>query len=324
MRNSANTIEIPVNDVKGRLIVKNETMGSTGSLKDRVAYHMIQQAEKRHKLRPGDTIVECTAGNNGIALAHIANNRGYKFVAVVSEGADCEKVDSIRALNAEVVFVRNLGNLDLTSMMMCLRRKALEICRTTNRAIFLDQADSPENPESYLPLGEEIAEKITDIRALLGIVGTGGSLCGTARAVKEKRPSTEIVAVCMRGSPIFAHRALTLRNLLRLFQPPPNLPKNIDYSLIDSHRIVTLKEAVSTCRFLYRQGISAGLLSSATIHEALKMLHEKPRVEGSIVTILGDSAEYLEYTYLDNRWVQEAKLFDGEIEKQLEDWTDFK
>ncbi len=319
---NATLIEIHCPRICGRMFLVDETQNPTGSLKGRVAAYMINRAEQRGLLSSGHTIVDCTSGNNGIAIAYESMLRGYKCITVVSQDIDESKAMQMRKFGASVVMVKTPPGIDATSLMVLLRAEAESIRRGRQDVHFLNQADNPDNADAYSELGESIASQINHIRLFVGIVGTGGSLCGIGRSVCKLQPTCEVVAACSDGETLFDHRKLTLLNLVRLFRPSPLVPKNIDYSTISFHRTVTLKQAVATCRVLNRHGIAIGLLSSSALYAALVLLHECPTNNGAAVSILGDSNKYVCETVCDDAWVKRVGLLDLDIEDRLEYWTD--
>ncbi len=177
-------LELPVRNRDAHLFLKMEKTNPGQSMKDRMALSMIESAEKSGRLVPGGTIVESSSGNTATGLALIAASRGYRFIAVVDHHAAREKIDIIRAYGGEIVQVG--GDLPADRVAVYEREQTAErLAQEIPHAIFLNQADNPDNPAGYTELANELLEALGRVNVLVGGIGTGGSLCGTARALNQ-------------------------------------------------------------------------------------------------------------------------------------------
>ena len=176
-------------DYEADIYVKNEAMNASGSVKDRAALAMILDAEERGILRQGDTIVEATSGNMGIALAYVGLKRGYKVLLTMPASMSAERRELLQGLGAQLVLTEgNLGMQGAIDMAEQLSRE--------KKHVWLKQFENPANTEAhYLSTGVEILEQLDRVNVFVAGVGTGGTLIGTARRIKEKFPDCEIVAV---------------------------------------------------------------------------------------------------------------------------------
>ena len=189
------------NNLQGNILVKLEWFNASGSIKARAALNMINEAEKEGKLHPGDTIVEATSGNTGIALATFGAARGYKFKAFLEDGSSQERFDILRAYGAEpalqseipsIKALMDKGELSMEGIIEGVRNYSEE-----HGYFFINQMENPHNPEGhYRTTGPEIWEQ-TDGRVdiYVAMAGTGGTLLGTAKYLKEKNPNLKVVGV---------------------------------------------------------------------------------------------------------------------------------
>lgn len=192
-----------------RLLLKLEQFNPTGSCKVRMAREMVLAAERSGKLKPGGHIVEPTSGNTGAGLALVAIERGYKFTAVVDGHASRDKLRAMKAMGAELVFVDGKGDGPST---VARRRVAEEIVKASG-AFWPDQHHNPNNNKGYVGLADELIEALgLDIDYLIGAVGTGGTLCGTVKELRDHGCRATSIGVEPKGSIIFGgppgcHRA---------------------------------------------------------------------------------------------------------------------
>lgn len=309
-------LEVPVRNDGWQLYLKMEKTNPGQSMKDRMALSMINDAEQKSLLQPGGTIIESSSGNTAIGLAMIAASRGYKFIAVVDHHAAKEKIDIIRAYGGEIVYVGEGSSPDKVAV-----KEREEMAAGLNREIpnsfFPNQADNPANPRGYERLAEEIIREVDDIRILIGAIGTGGSLCGTARALKRIKPSIEAVAVEPRGSVIFGGPDGPYFQSGTGNPGSVEIADNVDKSFIDDHYLVSDKEAFNTARFLARhKGILVGGSSGGVIYRALHLLNEKEG-KGCMVAIIADGGEKYISTVFNDEWMHRNKLIDVSIETRL-------
>ncbi len=309
-------VEYPVSNPNWKLYLKLEKFNPGQSMKDRMALSMIEDAERNGNLKRGGTIIESSSGNTGTGLAMIAASRGYKFIAVVDHHAAKEKIDIMRAYGAEIILVEN-GHTDGKVAVKEREEMAAKLSHEIPNSYFANQADNPANPLGYRSLAQEILNQVEDLKALIGAVGTGGSLCGTARAIKAIRPNVEVIAVEPKGSIIFGGQGGPYYQSGTGNPPEADLPKNVDYRVIDGHYKVSDKEAFNTARFVAKKtGILMGGSAGGVLYKALE--HVNNRVDrGKIVAIIVDGGEKYISTIFDDDWMLQKNLLDTSVELQV-------
>jgi cysteine synthase B len=258
------------------LLVKLEGNNPAGSVKDRPALSMIRRAEARGDIRPGDTLIEATSGNTGIALAMAAAIKGYRMVLIMPENMTAERRAAMRAYGAELVLVsREEGMEGARDLAARLEREG--------RGRVLDQFANPDNPEAhYEGTGPEIWEATGGtITHFVSAMGTTGTIMGTARFLKEKNPGIRIIGVQpTEGSSIPGIRRW----------PPEYLPKIFDRSRVDREIDVSQAEAEETTRRLAREeGIFCGISSGGAVAAALRLSGEI--TDAVIVAIICDRGD---------------------------------
>jgi cysteine synthase B len=258
------------------LLVKLEGSNPAGSVKDRPALSMIQRAERRGDIRPGDTLIEATSGNTGIALAMAAAIKGYRMVLVMPENMTAERRAAMRAYGAELVLVtREQG-------MEGARDLAAQMAREGKGRV-LDQFGNPDNPQAhYEGTGPEIWRDTGGaVTQFVSAMGTTGTIMGTARYLKERNPAIQIVGVQpTEGSSIPGIRRW----------PAEYLPKIFDRRLVDREMDVAQADAEETTRRLAREeGIFCGISSGGAVTAALRLSSElRDAVIVAIVCDRGD------------------------------------
>jgi len=240
------------------ILAKLEGNNPAGSVKDRPALSMIVEAEKRGQIKPGDTLIEATSGNTGIALAMVAAMRGYRIVLVMPESQSAERVQTMRAYGAEIVLTPKAGGMEAA-------RDIAERMRHEGKGLILDQFANPDNPLAhYLGTGPEIWRD-TDghITHFVSAMGTTGTIMGVSRFLKEKNPSIEIIgAQPEEGSQIPGIRKW----------PAAYLPKIFDARRVDRIEEVSQAVAEDTARRLAREeGIFGGVSSGGACAVALRV-----------------------------------------------------
>ncbi|MDE6010933.1 MAG: cysteine synthase A [Muribaculaceae bacterium] len=272
--------------LKGRVLVKVEAFNPGGSAKDRIALAMIEDAEKMGKLKAGARIVEPTSGNTGVGLAWIGAAKGYKVILTMPETMSEERKQLLRALGAELVLTPGAEG------MKGAIAKAEEICRENPDCMLMSQFDNPANPDVHTrTTGEEIwRDTDGQIDILVAGVGTGGTLSGSARALKRHKPEMEAVAVEPAGSPVLAGGAAGPHKIQGI--GAGFVPANYDPALVDAVESVTDEEAIATMKELAtKEGIFAGISSGAALAAAMR-LAGRPENEGkTIVVILPDTGQ---------------------------------
>ncbi len=272
--------------LKARLLVKLEYFNPGGSVKDRVALAMVEAAERSGALKPGGTIIEPTSGNTGVGLAMVAAARGYKAVIVMPETMSEERRRLIAAYGAQLVLTPG------SEGMKGAIAKAQQLLEATPGAIIPQQFENPANPQvHYLTTGPEIWRD-TDgaVDVLVAGVGTGGTLSGTARALKERKPGVKAYAVEPASSPVLAGGkpgAHKIQGIGAGF-----VPKNYDASVADGIIEVSNDDAFAGARLMaHSQGVLVGISSGAALHAAIE-LARKPENEGkTIVAVMPDTGE---------------------------------
>jgi cysteine synthase A len=263
---------------------KAEFLNPAGSVKDRPALSMIEAAEKSGKLEPGATLVEATSGNTGISLAMIAAVRGYRCILVMPEDMSLERRHIMRAYGAEIALT------PATDGMLAAVRHAEKLVRTTPGAFMPSQFDNPANPLShYTGTANEIIEQLDGrIDAFVAGVGTGGTLTGVARCLRERLDGVLIVAVEPKSSPVLSGGKPGLHAIQGL--GAGFVPANLDRSVIDEVVTVSDVAAERTARRLAQaEGLLVGPSAGANVHVACAVAQRL--TAGNVVTILCDSGE---------------------------------
>lgn len=277
-------------------LAKLERANPLSSSKDRAALYMLRGAERRGELAPGGTIIEATSGNTGISLAGLAAPRGYRCIMVMPDNATLERQQILRALGAEIVLTPHTGGYDAAIT------KAQDLHRETSGSWFVAQNDNPENIRAHFETtGPEIwADCHGRIDALVCAVGTGGTLTGTARYLKERDPAVRIVAVEPAASPVLSggpggpHAIPGLNGGFVAW--------TTDRSCIDEVMTVSDADAASTAGLLARScGLLVGISSGAAAH-ACRQVAQQLRPGATVVAILPDTGE----RYL-SMWPEDAE-----------------
>jgi len=249
------------------ILVKLEGNNPAGSVKDRPALSMIQHAERRGEIKPGDTLIEATSGNTGIALAMVAAARGYKMILVMPENQSIERRQSMRAYGAELVLTPKAGSMEGA-------RDTAERMVKEGKGIMLDQFANPDNPLAhYEGTGPEIWRD-TDgrITHFISSMGTTGTIMGCSRYFKEMNPAIQIVGC----QPAAGSQIPGIRKW-----PPEYLPKICDFSRVDRIESVSQLDAEEmTRRLAIEEGICAGISSGGALGVALRIAAE---VENAVI-----------------------------------------
>lgn len=273
-------------DCPAKILVKVESRNPGGSVKDRVAVAMIEDAEERGALLPGGTIIEPTSGNTGIGLAWAGRLKGYKVILTMPDTMSVERRNLLRAYGAELVLTP--GSEGMKGAMA----KAEELCAATPGAVILGQFDNPANPRIHeLTTGPEIySDTAGEVDILVAGVGTGGTVSGTGRALKSKKPVVEVVAVEPAGSPVLSGGKPGSHKIQGL--GAGFIPANYDSKVVDKVMAVTDEEAFEAARLLARsESILAGISSGAALAAAVKLAKAPENVGKTIVVILPDGGE---------------------------------
>ena len=271
---------------KARIAVKLEKSNPGGSVKDRIALAMIEDAEAKGVLKPGATIIEPTSGNTGVGLAWVGVAKGYRTILTMPETMSIERRNLLKAYGAELVLTPGAEG------MKGAIRKAEELRDATPGAVILGQFVNPANPAVHeRTTGEEIW-KDTDgeVSIFVAGVGTGGTVSGTGRTLKRHNPSVKVYAVEPATSPVLSGGAPGKHGIQGI--GPGFVPQTYDAGTVDKVLTVSTEEAFESARFLSRKkGILVGISSGAAFHAAAE-LSRLPENEGKlIVAVLPDTGE---------------------------------
>ena len=273
-------------NLKARVIVKIESRNPGGSVKDRVALAMIEDAEKEGLLKPGATIIEPTSGNTGIGLAWVASVKGYKLILTMPETMSQERMKLLKALGATLVLTP--GNEGMAGSVA----KARELKDKTPGAVILGQFDNPANPEAHIRTTAEEIWRDTDgeVDIFVACVGTGGTLSGTAEGLKRHNPRIKTIAVEPLASPLLSGGKAGPHQIQGI--GANCIPKNYHAEIVDEIIQVSDEEAMKTTRMLaHKEGLLVGISSGAALHAALQTAR-LPENEGKmIVVLLPDTGE---------------------------------
>ncbi|WP_294642056.1 cysteine synthase A [uncultured Rothia sp.] len=270
----------------GNVAVKLEFYNPAGSVKDRIGLAIIDAAEKSGALKPGGTIVEGTSGNTGIALAMVGAARGYRVILTMPETMSAERRVLLRAYGAQIVLTPG------TEGMRGAVEKAKEIVATTENAILASQFSNEANPAiHYNTTGPEIWEA-TDgkVDIFVAGIGTGGTISGTGKYLKEQNPDVKVVAVEPKDSPLLSEGRVGPHKIQGL--GANFVPDTLDRGIYDSVTPVSAEDAMRTSRLLATQeGILGGISSGAAVWAALEEAKKSENKDKLIVAIVPDFGE---------------------------------
>ncbi len=278
---------------------KLEGANPTGSIKDRIAKQMIEDAEAHGRLKSDSILIEPTSGNTGIALAMICRVKGYPFVAVMPDNVTQERRKMLELYGAKIVFSEGAKGSNGAV------RLAQELAQQDDRYVMLYQYGNAANPDAhYYHTAPEIIHDLPDLDVFVAGLGTGGTLTGNARRLKEYNSAIKIIA----AEPLQGEGVQGLRSLEDGFVPPV-----LDQSLLDGKILVTGMDAIRRTRQLKDQeGIFAGPSCGASLHAALRIAATMER--GRIVTILADGG----WKYLsEDLWTRELDELEDDLEAKI-------
>lgn len=269
-----------------QILAKLEYFNPGGSAKDRVAARMIADAEANGILKPGATIIESTSGNTGIGLAWVGTAKGYRVILTMPDTMSAERRSLVKAYGAEIVLTD--GRLG----MQGANAKAEELRQSIPGAVILGQFTNPANPAAhYAATGPEIwADTEGKVDAYVATVGTGGTLSGTAKYLKERNPNIKIIAVEPAASPLLSRGVAGPHKIQGI--GANFIPDTLDRTLYDEILPVTDEDAMETAKRLSRtEGLLVGISSGAAAWAAAE-LAKRPEYQGkTIVTVLPDTGE---------------------------------
>ena len=272
--------------LQARLLVKAEGFNPGGSAKDRVALAMILDAEEKGILKPGSVIIEPTSGNTGIGLCSVAAARGYKCIIVMPDSMSMERRLLMTAFGGELVLTPGAGG------MTAAIAKAEQLQKELPGSFIAGQFENPANPQAhYLTTGPEIwrdTDGAVDI--FVAGIGTGGTITGTARYLKEHNPHVQIVGVEPADSPLITQGRSGPHGIQGI--GANFIPAILDQGLLDQVVTVTTQEAYSAGRRLGKEeGLLCGISGGASLHTALRLAALEENAGKTIVALLPDSGE---------------------------------
>lgn len=269
-----------------RLLAKLESKNPAGSAKDRIAKNMLDSAEKSGLLQPGGTVIEPTSGNTGIGLAAIGASRGYRIIIIMPDTMSVERQKLMTAYGAELILTP--GALGMAG---CIE-KAEELKKTIPGSIIAGQFTNPANPEAhYLTTGPEIwKDSEGRIDCFAAGIGTGGTISGTGKYLKEKNPSIRIVGIEPADSPLISEGHAGPHKLQGI--GANFIPDTFDRSVVDEIITVTTEEAYEAARMIARtEGLLVGISSGAALSAAIAVGKREEFAGKTIAALLVDTGE---------------------------------
>ena len=279
-----NTPMIKLNNIgNSNIYVKLEKYNPAGSIKDRAVYYMVENLEKNGILKKGDVLVEATSGNTGIALSMIGSLKGYKVIIVMPETMSVERRTLMKAYGAKLILTD--GSLGMKGSI----EKMNKLLSENSNYISLKQFDNEYNPLAhYETTGVEIYNQVKDIDIFVCGVGTGGTISGVGKYLKEKNPNIKVVAVEPEGSPVISKNKKGSHKIQGI--GAGFIPKNYNENVVDEVMTITDEESYKGVRIMaQKEGILVGISSGANIYAALKLCEMYP--DKKIVTVAPDGID---------------------------------
>ena len=279
-----NTPMIKLNNIgNSNLYVKLEKYNPAGSIKDRAVYYMVENLEKNGILKKGDVLVEATSGNTGIALSMIGSLKGYKVIIVMPETMSIERRTLMKAYGAK--FILTDGSLGMKGSIEMMNKLLSE----NSNYISLKQFDNEYNPLAhYETTGVEIYNQVKDIDIFVCGVGTGGTISGVGKYLKEQNLNIRVVAVEPEGSPVISKNKKGSHKIQGI--GAGFIPKNYNKNVVDEVMTITDEESYEGVRIMaQKEGILVGISSGANIYAALKLCEMYP--DKKIVTVAPDGID---------------------------------
>lgn len=279
-----NTPMIKLNNIgNSNLYVKLEKYNPAGSIKDRAVYYMVENLEKNGLLKKGDVLVEATSGNTGIALSMIGSLKGYKVIIVMPETMSVERRTLMKAYGAKLILTD--GSLGMKGSI----EKMNKLLSENSNYISLKQFDNEYNPLAhYETTGVEMYNQVKDIDIFVCGVGTGGTISGVGKYLKEQNPNIKVVAVEPEGSPVISKNKKGSHKIQGI--GAGFIPKNYNENVVDEVMTITDEESYKGVRIMaQKEGILVGISSGANIYAALKLCEMYP--DKKIVTVAPDGID---------------------------------
>lgn len=298
-----------------RILLKLETTNPTGSAKIRMARQMLDEAERDGSLRPQGRVIESTSGNTGMGLALLAAERGYRFTAVVDRHASKEKLRAMQAFGAELVYVSECEALATADREALAARMAA----VDPDSIWTEQHNNPANGNGYRSLARELRDALGErIDYLLGSVGTGGSLFGTARELHATGPAPRVIGIEPVGSIAFGGEGGSYYQSGTGTPPGAKIGALVDYALLDEGVKVTDAAAFNTARYIARRkSLLVGGSAGGVIWHALQLFDGLPPGCTLVVLVCDGGEKYLDTVFNDD-WMHERDLLDDTIARELD------
>lgn len=264
------------------IYLKLEKYNSGGSIKDRAVLGMIEDLMKENKIKQGDTIVEATSGNTGIALSMIGKVKGLNIIIVMPSSMSKERIDLMKAYGAEVILTKEGG-------MQASIDKSIELVNSNESYKSLKQFENESNPKKhYNTTAIEIYEDVENIDIFIAGIGTGGTISGIGKYLKEKNPNIRVIGVEPESSPLISKGysgAHKIQGIGANF-----IPKNLDMNIIDEIITVKDEDAINTIKLLgEKEGVLVGISSGANVFASIEI--GKKYKEKNIVTVSPDGIE---------------------------------
>ncbi len=273
-------------NIKANIFAKLEYFNPAGSVKDRVAVNMLLRAQEKGIIKKGGTVIEPTSGNTGIGLAAAAASMGYKAILVMPDTMSVERQELLRAYGAEIVLTPGKEG------MLGSIKKATELRENTPGSFIPSQFDNPDNPESHIfSTGPEIYEDTEGkIDIFISCIGTGGTISGTGKFLKEKNPHIKVIGIEPFDSPLITEGRAAPHGIQGI--GANFIPENLDMSVIDEVITVKTDDAFCACRtFAQTEGLLVGISSGAALYGAKMIAARKENENKNIVVLLPDSGE---------------------------------